>query len=343
MNSSLQGLLSLEDLVRNISCQEPIWSSVPQARLLRCFIAIRDAHSSPDSWTKSYLLHSFKKVVSVQAPEFGDHCQKDAHEFLISVLGQLRGLSPLLSAAASNKGLRYTCPVEDHLLFKMENTRTCKSCGAQSKHEEEFTNLSLDLVPRGSVEEMLQEYQRETELEYTCTCGGKTSSYKSAFATLPRMLVLHLKRFRFTHSYELEKVQDPVVLFRDLVVSSAQDGACYSLVGTINHFGTTEAGHYIYDGIHPDDCPDEPTDRWLTINDSVVSETTGASVCSQRQESAYILFYKRHIRRMLTTSCTTASINGRDPTTERHGGFDLLRFRPGPVHPSLDDLVDDLV
>ena len=36
---------------------------------------------------------------------------------------------------------------------------------------------------------------------------------------------------------------------------------------------------------------------------------------------------------------TTASIHGRDPTTERHGGFDLLRFRPGPVHPSLGDLV----
>ena len=33
------------------------------------------------------------------------------------------------------------------------------------------------------------------------------------------------------------------------------------------------------------------------------------------------------------------SIHRRDPTTERHGGFGLLRFRPGPVHPSLDDLV----
>ncbi|KAK7901689.1 hypothetical protein WMY93_018458 [Mugilogobius chulae] len=39
------------------------------------------------------------------------------------------------------------------------------------------------------------------------------------------------------------------------------------------------------------------------------------------------------------SGCTTASIHRRDPTTERHGGFDLLRFRPGPVHPSLDDLV----
>ncbi|XP_049929405.1 uncharacterized protein LOC126408083 [Epinephelus moara] len=39
------------------------------------------------------------------------------------------------------------------------------------------------------------------------------------------------------------------------------------------------------------------------------------------------------------SGCTAASIHRRDPTTERHGGFDLLRLRPGPVDPSLDDLV----
>ena len=37
--------------------------------------------------------------------------------------------------------------------------------------------------------------------------------------------------------------------------------------------------------------------------------------------------------------CTAASIHRCDPTTEQYGGFDLLRLRPGPVHPSLDDLV----
>ncbi|GCC23884.1 hypothetical protein chiPu_0002282 [Chiloscyllium punctatum] len=38
-------------------------------------------------------------------------------------------------------------------------------------------------------------------------------------------------------------------------------------------------------------------------------------------------------------SCTATSIHRRDPTTDGHGGFDLLRFRPGPIHPSLPDLV----
>ena len=33
------------------------------------------------------------------------------------------------------------------------------------------------------------------------------------------------------------------------------------------------------------------------------------------------------------------AIHRRDPATDRHGSFDLLRFRPGPVHPSLGNLV----
>ncbi|KAB5559363.1 hypothetical protein PHYPO_G00028160 [Pangasianodon hypophthalmus] len=42
---------------------------------------------------------------------------------------------------------------------------------------------------------------------------------------------------------------------------------------------------------------------------------------------------------MVSEGCTAVSIHRRDPTTDRHGGFDLLRSRPGPVHPSLGDLV----
>lgn len=33
------------------------------------------------------------------------------------------------------------------------------------------------------------------------------------------------------------------------------------------------------------------------------------------------------------------AIHRRDPATDRHGSFDLLRLRPGPVHPSLVNLV----
>ncbi|KAL0614195.1 LOW QUALITY PROTEIN: Zinc finger protein [Plecturocebus cupreus] len=36
---------------------------------------------------------------------------------------------------------------------------------------------------------------------------------------------------------------------------------------------------------------------------------------------------------------SAVAIHRRDPTIDEHGSFDLLRFRPGPVHPSLGNLV----
>ncbi|XP_049457011.1 ubiquitin carboxyl-terminal hydrolase 37-like [Epinephelus fuscoguttatus] len=293
MNASLQSLLTLEDFIGGISRMEKVWSSVPEAQLMRSLMDVRDVHSSIYAQVKIPLMEFFKDVVSAQAPAFWDTLQKDAHEFLTAVLEQIRGLAPLLQEAAVFMGTHYTCPVEDHLVITMENTRTCKSCGAQSVRQEEFTNLSLDLIPGGSVEEMLQEYLKETEVEFRCDCGENTSSCRSSLLTLPQVLILQLKRFRYSPFFELEKADDPVLLIRDLLVSSTQDGGCYSLISAISHFGSTEMGHYISEGIHPDNNPDEPDDLWLTYNDSMVFETSGNLVCEQQERGAYILFYKR--------------------------------------------------
>ncbi|XP_028450175.1 ubiquitin carboxyl-terminal hydrolase 37-like [Perca flavescens] len=293
MNSSLQSLLILEDFMMDISRMEQVWRSVPEAQLMRRLMEIRYTHTSTHSQTKAPILHSFREAVSLHTPGFRNILQHDAHEFLTSVLEQMRSLAPLLQEAAASMGRHYSCPVEAHMVFKMENTRTCKSCGARSTKQEEFTNLPLDLVSGVSVEQLLQEYLKETELEFSCECGGKTSSYRSSFSTLPQVLILQLKRFRFSPSLELEKADDPVTLLRDLVVSSAQGGSCYSLISTISHFGCKEGGHYICNGVHPDDSPDDPRDRWLSFNDSVVFETTSSIVCELQQREAYILFYKR--------------------------------------------------
>ncbi|KAL7402418.1 hypothetical protein ABVT39_014744 [Epinephelus coioides] len=157
MNASLQSLLTLEDFTGGISCMEQVWSSVPEAQLMRSLLDVRDVHSSIYAQVKIPLLESFKDVVSAQAPAFWDTLQKDAHEFLTAVLEQMRGLAPLLQKTVAFMGTHYTYPVDDHLVITMENTRTWKSCGAQSVRQEEFTNLSVDLIRGGSVEEMLQE------------------------------------------------------------------------------------------------------------------------------------------------------------------------------------------
>ncbi|XP_041815290.1 ubiquitin carboxyl-terminal hydrolase 37-like [Chelmon rostratus] len=239
INSSLQSLLTLEDFVTAISSQEQVWSLLPEAELMRLFMDIKASHFSSDLTHKFILTIKFKEAASVWSPEFEDFEQKDAHEFLISVLDQIRSLGVELRVMAATMDMSYRCPVEDQLLFRMQKTRTCKSCGEESIRQEEFTNLSLDLLPEGgTVMGMLEDYQKEEKLEYRCECGGTTSGQRSAFVNLPKVLVLHLKRFEYTDNFELQKVHCPVFLCRDLVVSSQQGGCCLSLVSIISHVGS---------------------------------------------------------------------------------------------------------
>lgn len=126
----------------------------------RRLMDIVNAHRSTDFRYKLTALELFKHTVSVEAPEFCDNMQKvshvvwrflllldvwmvrplkpslcvqDAHEFLTTVLYQIRSLSPLLEQIAASKGRRYTCPVEEHLLFKMQTVRTCRRWDHRAK------------------------------------------------------------------------------------------------------------------------------------------------------------------------------------------------------------------
>lgn len=54
-------------------------------------------------------------------------------------------------------------------------------------------------------------------------------------------------------------------------------------------------GHYVSDGVHPDVDMHHTKDHWLTYDDREVTLTSGASVCFQRQQSAYILLYQREL------------------------------------------------
>ncbi|XP_035491162.2 ubiquitin carboxyl-terminal hydrolase 37-like isoform X2 [Scophthalmus maximus] len=294
INSCLQSLLTLEDFVTDIRRQEHVWSAIPEATLMKSFMDIAASHFSKDYFHKISLLVAFKRAVSTWNPLFGDHCQKDAHEFLISVLAQMRSLVPRLQERAAAMGGAYVCPVESHLVFRMRNTRTCKSCGAGSAVEEQFTNLSLDLLPGSGVAQMLEDYQAGSDLEYRCSCGTNTSRRCSSFVSLPRVLVLHLKRFSFAQYLELKKVHDPVALPGELVVPSSQGLGGFRLVSIISHMGTTAiSGHYVCDGVDPGLGQVDPTDCWLTYNDAMVTKRSGATLCRDRQTTAYILFYQR--------------------------------------------------
>ncbi|XP_026154404.1 uncharacterized protein LOC113125269 [Mastacembelus armatus] len=298
MNSALQGLLTLNHFIQEVHNQEKTWQFHAKCQLIRGLAEVGVCRFSNNKAEKKSALTAFKQTVAEYNSEFEDNRQKDAHEFLSCVLDLLRSLSFELHTAAADMGISYTCPVTAHMAFQMLSTRTCKGCGIQSMREEEYINLSLDLVPGGSVSQCLQEYLKEEQLEYRCECGAEESSQQQSFLTLPNVLILHLKRFRFTPLFNLEKVTSPVILSKELVLNpessiTTQTTTHYSLVSIISHLGSTaHSGHYICDGVYREE-PDKMTAHWLTYNDKNVSETTCASVCHQRQKTAYLLFYEK--------------------------------------------------
>ncbi|XP_014836254.1 PREDICTED: ubiquitin carboxyl-terminal hydrolase 37-like isoform X1 [Poecilia mexicana] len=290
MNASLQTLLTLKEFVEDIKSQEDVLALCPEAQLMRCFLDIVKCHGSPDSRLKLEVVIRFKKVLSFQAPEFGYEGMKDAHEFLTAVLDQMKNLLPPLTKMAATIGKRYRCPVQTHLEFKMRNTRMCKGCGVKSIREESFIMLSLDLIAGGSVQNMLNVHQKERQLEFKCECGGNTSVLQSRFLTLPKYLILQLKRFTFTENLVMVKLEDPIILCREMTVAGHQ----YSLVSVISHVGSSaKTGHYVSDGLHPEQSLEDGNDRWLHFNDIYVMETNGTVVSEMCTEESYILVYQR--------------------------------------------------
>ncbi|KAM3603864.1 uncharacterized protein V6R79_003156 [Siganus canaliculatus] len=233
MNSSLQSLLTLTHFIQDINSQEVSKGLNPGAELLSCFMNIRRCRSSKDTKSKLSATLASKRLISRKAPEFDDD-QKDAHEFVTTVIDQIRNLSQPLQKYADFNGSKYKCPVETNRKFFMENT---VNCSYGSVREESFTSLSLDVVKNLSVQDRLHNYQKEEDLEYSCDFGGNTSSQKCAFRTLPNIQILHLKRFRYTPTFRLVKVHDSVRLCKNLTLSTNQTETSYSLVSGIRHTG----------------------------------------------------------------------------------------------------------
>ncbi|XP_042561104.1 ubiquitin carboxyl-terminal hydrolase 29-like [Clupea harengus] len=90
------------------------------------------------------------------------------------------------------------------------------SCGVESRREEISTYLSLQMVAQGTVQNSLELYFNESEVEYRCErCGGQVSSLRCSFYTLPQVLILHLKRFC---PFTLTKSMAPLQLEAELQI-----------------------------------------------------------------------------------------------------------------------------
>jgi ubiquitin C-terminal hydrolase len=160
-----------------------------------------------------------------------------------------------------------------------------------------------------SLEECIDQFVKEEVLEgenmVTCDhckqkrrCVKRMSIYRN-----PRVLVIHIKRFRFNHSNHhrdklLTDVNFPVhgldlspYLSIDRCKSDGEEEApIYDLVGVSNHSGNMSGGHYIAH-INTNFDVDESSSeqRWMCFNDARVSVAQPTHIAGP---SAYVLFYR---------------------------------------------------
>ncbi|XP_030064714.1 ubiquitin carboxyl-terminal hydrolase 37 isoform X2 [Microcaecilia unicolor] len=244
MNAILQSLFSLQPFANDLLKQGIPWRKIPFNALIRRFALLlaRKDICSPES--KKELLKKVKSAISATAERFSGYMQNDAHEFLSQCLDQLKEDMEKLNKSWKTEPVSgeensppqtcditstrvYTCPVVCNLEFEVQHSISCKMCGETVTKREQFNDLSIDLprrkklLPARSIQDSLDLFFRMEEIEYSCEkCNSKCAIVMHKFNRLPRVLILHLKRYSFNVVLSLNnKVGQQVIIPRYLTLS----------------------------------------------------------------------------------------------------------------------------
>ncbi|XP_034041983.1 ubiquitin carboxyl-terminal hydrolase 37 [Thalassophryne amazonica] len=255
MNAILQSLFSLPSFSIDLLKQSIPWKKVPINALLRRFAHLMAKKDVGCPETKKDLLRKVKSAISSTAERFSGNMQNDAHEFLSQCLDQLKDDVDKINKSCSNEATAslssnavcedghqvagvpgeevgtsrsYTCPVAVNMEFEVQHTITCKSCGEVVTKREQFNDLSIDLPRKKktlllrSIQDSLDLFFRMEEIEYSCEkCNGNAATVTHKFSKLPRVLILHLKRYSFNAQLSVNsKLGQQVVIPRYLTLLS---------------------------------------------------------------------------------------------------------------------------
>jgi ubiquitin carboxyl-terminal hydrolase 9/13 len=260
---------------------------------------------------------------------FRTSMHQDAHEFYGLVLNSVianveanaqrrrelepphddHALSQSMNAAASAMGLtggaRSPGTGWVHEIFEgvLTSETRCLTCETASQRDETFLDLSIDLEEHSSVTSCLRKFSAEEMLcernKFHCdNCGGLQEAEKRMkIKRLPKILALHLKRFKYTEDMtRLQKLFHRVVYPYHLRMFNTTDDAedpdrLYELYAVVVHIGgNAYHGHYV--------SVIKTKDRgWLLFDDEMVEPVDKHYVRNffgdkPGQACAYVLFYQ---------------------------------------------------
>ncbi|KAI0855341.1 cysteine proteinase [Xylaria cubensis] len=224
-----------------------------------------------------------------------------------SVDGMTDSLRTALSAVAKTRANGTNSPgtgwVHDIFEGLLTSETRCLTCETASQRDETFLDLSIDLEEHTSVTSCLQKFSAEEMLcernKFHCDhCGGLQEAEKRMkVKRLPKVLALHLKRFKYTEDYSrLQKLFHRVVYPYQLRMFNTTPDAedpdrLYELYAVVIHIGgNAYHGHYV--------SVIKTEDRgWLLFDDEMVEPVDKHYVRNffgdkPGMACAYVLFYQ---------------------------------------------------
>lgn len=296
-NAAIQCLAYSPNLVNYLLAAGCVESDLNPKRKGASSVASAFASYARDYWTNtgdqadpSDLFKAF-----IKACKFKLDTPHDAHEALVCLIDKLHeGLSRLkpgtqsvaLRPEVSRKpwvdSLKGECSVVTEV-FRGQLETQVQAPGYTSVSYDHFTCLSLAVTDATSLVQCVQRHMApEQVLDFKVDDGTVAeATLTRKFAYLPRILVVHLKRF---------DGQGKIVRFIDypceLDLGQYAAAECqhhYQLFAVCLHRGTTEDGHYAVLG--------EVKGKWFAMDDETVAPLT--DINSIIDKDGYVLLYKR--------------------------------------------------
>ena len=257
-----------------------------------------------------------------------------------------------------------------HELFEgtLTSETRCLTCENLSQRDEVFLDLSVDLEQHSSVTSCLRKFSEEEMLcernKFHCdNCGGLQEAEKRMkIKKLPRILALHLKRFKYTEDLQrLQKLFHRVVFPYHLRLFNTTDDAedpdrLYELYAVVVHIGGGPYhGHYV--------SIVKTQDRgWLLFDDEMVEPLNKGFIrnffgSEQSLACAYILFYQettlenlqREQDREAAAAAQTVPTEGPNGTSttakspeNQQNGMQPIRTDLSPTEDGLDERLASL-
>lgn len=220
--------------------------------------------------------------------------QHDAHEALVHLLDKMHeGLSRMkpgnlatmkvvqVNGPHWSSSLKHETSVFSEV-FRGQVEHKVTSVGYDNITYDHFTTLSLPIHEASSLSACFTKFMEPEHLEgFEVDSVAVSATLTKVFTYLPRVLVVHLKRF--TGQEKVDRFVDYPFELNLCPFSKAGIDASYELFAVCFHRGSSTHGHYTMCG--------EAMGHWFYIDDEVSKQMHDINHVIQRD--AYILLYKR--------------------------------------------------